>query len=111
MEKETGSLAIQTAKRTHKLKGKKTWVKSPIICSGRLESFQRRKVTEILRDCYHRIDPTYWPNALNLIQLNHLYASHEGHEKLKPLSPPAIVQVNVSYQKPCILKVREGLRF
>lgn len=52
------------SKRTNKLKGKKTWVKSPIICSGRLESFQIRKVMESLRDCY-RIDTTYWPNALN----------------------------------------------
>lgn len=45
---------------------------------------------------------------LILIQLNHLYASHEGHEKLKPLSPPAIVQVNVSYQKALHFKGKGG---
>lgn len=45
---------------------------------------------------------------LILIQLNRLFASHEGHEKLKPLSTPVIVQVNVSHQKPCILKSKGG---
>lgn len=38
----------------NKLKGKKTRAKSPIISSGRLESFQIRKVTEILRDLLYR---------------------------------------------------------
>lgn len=50
---------------THQLQGKETWVKSSMICSGRLESFRRRKVTEIRRDCYC-LDTTYWPNALNV---------------------------------------------
>lgn len=99
MEKETGSLPSR--QQMNKLKGKKTWVKSPIICSGRLESFQPRKVTEILRDCYC-IDTTYWPNALNFNTAEPFVCKSRGREKPKPLFPPAIVQVNVSYQKHCI---------
>lgn len=99
MEKETGSLPSR--QQMNKLKGKKTWAKSPIICSGRLESFQPRKVMEILRDCYC-IDTTYWPNALNFNTAEPFVCKSRGREKPKPLFPPAIVQVNVSYQKHCI---------
>lgn len=45
---------------------------------------------------------------LILIQLNHLYASREDVEKPKLLFPPAIVQVNVSYQKNKIAVSSQG---
>lgn len=83
MEKETGSWP--SGQETNELKGKKTWAMSPIICSGRLESFQIRKVTEILRDgC---IDTTYWPNALNFNTTEPFVCKSRGHEKTEAAVP------------------------
>lgn len=84
---ETGPLPSR--QHLDKLKGKKTWAKSPVICGGRLESFQRRKVTEILRDCYC-IATTYWPNALNFNTAEPFVSKSRGHEKPKPRSLPPL---------------------
>lgn len=36
-----------------------------MVCSGRLESFQRKSVREVLRDLCG-VDGSYWPNTLNV---------------------------------------------
>ena len=93
----------------NELKGKKTWAKSPIICRGRLESFQMREITEILRD-YYCIDTTYWPNALNFNTAEPFVCKSRGH-KTKAAVPSCHRTGECQLPEMSHFMVREKLRF